>query len=121
MATIAENVIAAGFENRPPMLEKGMYDSWKTQIMLYIQGKENGEMLIDSIKNGHVELLPEITVKDTYGVTDIRRPQKVTDHSQEEKLRYDSDIRAVNIILLGLPVDIYTLINHFQTTKEIWD
>ncbi|GJV25545.1 hypothetical protein Tco_1378240 [Tanacetum coccineum] len=121
MATMAEHVIAAGFENRPPMLEKDMYDSWKTWIMLYIQGEENGEMLIDSIKIGHVKLLPEITVKDTDGVTDIRRPQKVADLSQKEKLRYDSDIKAVNIILLGLPVDIYTLINHFQTTKEIWD
>ncbi|GJS89048.1 hypothetical protein Tco_0771684 [Tanacetum coccineum] len=95
MATMAENVIAAE--------------------------KENGEMLIDSIKNGPIKLLPKINVKDTNGVTDIRRPQKVADLSQEEKLRYDSDIRAVNIILLGFPVDIYTLINHFQTAKEIWD
>ncbi|GKE07600.1 hypothetical protein Tco_1399618, partial [Tanacetum coccineum] len=56
-----------------------------------------------------------------YGVTDIRRPQKVEDLSAQEKLRYDSDIKAVNILLLGLPVDIYTLINHYQTAKEIWD
>ncbi|GKA66056.1 hypothetical protein Tco_0765864 [Tanacetum coccineum] len=52
MATMAENVIAAGAENRPPMLEKGMYDSWKNHILLYIKGKENGEILIDSINNG---------------------------------------------------------------------
>ncbi|GJS30564.1 hypothetical protein Tco_0491184 [Tanacetum coccineum] len=39
----------------------------------------------------------------------------------QEKLRYDSDIKAVNILLLGFLVDIYTLINHYQTTKEIWD
>ncbi|GKF87486.1 hypothetical protein Tco_0258363, partial [Tanacetum coccineum] len=25
---MAENVIAAGSENRPPMLEKGMYEIW---------------------------------------------------------------------------------------------
>ncbi|GJV46941.1 hypothetical protein Tco_1437153 [Tanacetum coccineum] len=74
MATTAENVIAAG--------------------------KENEEMLIDSIKNGPVKLLLKITVKDTDGFTDVRRPQKVADLSQEEKLRYNSDIRAVNIILL---------------------
>nr|GEU50765.1 hypothetical protein [Tanacetum cinerariifolium] len=46
----------------------------------------------------------EITVKDTDGVADIRRPKKVANLSQEEKLRYDSDIRAINIILLGFPV-----------------
>ncbi|GJY19741.1 hypothetical protein Tco_0391232 [Tanacetum coccineum] len=71
MATMAENVIVAGSEIRPPMLEKGMYDSWKTRILLYIQIKENGEMLIDSIKNGPVKLLDEITLKDAEGVNDI--------------------------------------------------
>ncbi|GJQ96076.1 hypothetical protein Tco_0007215 [Tanacetum coccineum] len=55
MATMAENVIVAGAENRPPMLKKGMYDSWKSSILLYIKGKENGEMLIDSINKDHVD------------------------------------------------------------------
>ncbi|GKC21787.1 hypothetical protein Tco_1023937 [Tanacetum coccineum] len=87
IARMVENVIAVGSENRPPMLEKGMYDSWKTQIILYIKGRENGEMLIDPIKEGY-----DTTV-----------------------------IKAVNILLLGLPVDIYTLINHYETVKEIWD
>ncbi|GKF47128.1 hypothetical protein Tco_0136930 [Tanacetum coccineum] len=79
MATMAENVIAAGSENRPPMLEKGMYDSWKTRIVLYIQGKENGDMLLDLIKKGPYKLEEEITVKDTDGVTDIKRPQTPDD------------------------------------------
>ncbi|GJT70841.1 hypothetical protein Tco_1030127 [Tanacetum coccineum] len=78
-------------------------------------------MLKYSIKNGPFQLKPEITAKDTDGVTDIRRAQKVEDLFAQEKLRYDSDIKAVNILLLGLPVDIYTLINHYQTAKEIWD
>ncbi|GKC57461.1 hypothetical protein Tco_1085059, partial [Tanacetum coccineum] len=62
-----------------------------------------------------------ITVKDTDGVTEICRPQRLEDLAREDKLRYDNDIKAVNILLLGLPVDIYTLINHYQTAKEIWD
>ncbi|GKA11032.1 integrase, catalytic region, zinc finger, CCHC-type containing protein [Tanacetum coccineum] len=94
MATMAENVIAAGAENRPPMLEKGMYDSWKSRILLYIEGKENSEMLIDSIKHSPFKLKEDITIPATEGT---------------------------NIILLGLPVDIYTLVNHHKTTKEIWD
>ncbi|GJR94014.1 hypothetical protein Tco_0266188 [Tanacetum coccineum] len=93
MATIAENVIAA----------------------------ENGEILKDSIKNDPSQLKPQITVKDKDGITDIHRPQRVEDLAGQEKLRYDSDIKAVNIILLGLPVHIYTLINHYQTVKEIRD
>nr|GEW45881.1 integrase, catalytic region, zinc finger, CCHC-type, peptidase aspartic, catalytic [Tanacetum cinerariifolium] len=101
MTTMAENVIAAGSENRPPMLEKGMYDSWKTRIMLYIQRKENGEMLRDSVEHGPYKLKAEITVKDTDGIIDIRREERLEDLKGDDKLRYDSDIKAVNILLLG--------------------
>ncbi|GJU48259.1 hypothetical protein Tco_1217814 [Tanacetum coccineum] len=45
-------------------------------------------MIVDSIKNGPVKLLSEIIVKDTDGVTNIRRPQKVADLSQEKNSRY---------------------------------
>ncbi|GKB42609.1 hypothetical protein Tco_1455055 [Tanacetum coccineum] len=86
---MAENVIASGSENRPLMLEKGMYDSQKTRIILYIQGKENGEMLKDSIDNGPYQLKPEITNKDTDGITDIRYPQIIKDLVGQEKLHYE--------------------------------
>ncbi|GKB42581.1 hypothetical protein Tco_0887523 [Tanacetum coccineum] len=108
-------------ENRPSMLEKGMYDSWKTRICLYIKRKENGEMLINSIEKGPFQLKKEITVPSIDGAPDQIREQTVEDLSPKEKLRYDCDIKAVNILLIELSVDIYTLINHYQTAKEIWD
>nr|GEW27315.1 hypothetical protein [Tanacetum cinerariifolium] len=103
------------------MLEKVMYDSWKTLIILYIRGKENGVMLKESIKNGPYKFNSKIIVKDTDGVIDTRRAQRLEDLARGDKLRYDSDIKAINILCLGPPVDIYTLINHYQTAKEIWD
>nr|GFD05709.1 ribonuclease H-like domain-containing protein [Tanacetum cinerariifolium] len=75
MATMAKNVIAAGAKNRPPMLEKGIYDSWKSRILLYIKGKENGEMLIDSINNGPFQLKEEITIPATEDSIEIKRLQ----------------------------------------------
>nr|GEU40662.1 hypothetical protein [Tanacetum cinerariifolium] len=41
MTTLAEHIIVAGAENRPPMLEKSMYDSWASRIRLFIKGKKN--------------------------------------------------------------------------------
>nr|GEX58832.1 retrovirus-related Pol polyprotein from transposon TNT 1-94 [Tanacetum cinerariifolium] len=41
--------------------------------------------------------------------------------SPEEKDKYNADIRAINILLQGLPKDIYTLINHYTDAKDIWD
>ncbi|GJW98191.1 hypothetical protein Tco_0179999, partial [Tanacetum coccineum] len=45
-------MIIAGAENRPPMLEKSMYDSWKSHMELYMENKENGRMILDSDQNG---------------------------------------------------------------------
>ncbi|GJS14468.1 hypothetical protein Tco_0408940 [Tanacetum coccineum] len=52
MTTLAEHIIVAGAENRPPMLEKSMYDSWASRIHLFIKGKKHGRMMLDSIDNG---------------------------------------------------------------------
>ncbi|GKA33073.1 hypothetical protein Tco_0719440, partial [Tanacetum coccineum] len=52
MTTLAEHIIVAGAENRPPMLEKSMYDSCASRIPLFIKGKKHGRMMLDSIDNG---------------------------------------------------------------------
>ncbi|GJX88178.1 hypothetical protein Tco_0340192 [Tanacetum coccineum] len=78
-------------------------------------------MLRDSVKHCPYKFKSEITIKDTEDVTDIRREERLKDLKGDDKLRYDSDIKDVNILLLGLPVDIYTLINHYETANEIWD
>ncbi|GJV38664.1 hypothetical protein Tco_1411141 [Tanacetum coccineum] len=44
-----------------------------------------------------------------------------TDLTPKEKERYKADIRATNILLQGLPKDIYILINHYTYAKDIWD
>ncbi|GKE19629.1 hypothetical protein Tco_1427206 [Tanacetum coccineum] len=41
--------------------------------------------------------------------------------SLKQKDRYKADIRATNIILQGIPKDIYSLINHYTDAKDIWD
>nr|GEZ47909.1 hypothetical protein [Tanacetum cinerariifolium] len=43
MTTLAEFMIVAGAENCPPMLDKAMYNSWESRMLLYIKGKKNGE------------------------------------------------------------------------------
>nr|GEV64332.1 pentatricopeptide repeat-containing protein At2g35130-like isoform X1 [Tanacetum cinerariifolium] len=49
------------------------------------------------------------------------RPQVYSDLTSKEKERYNADIQATNIILQGLPKDIYSLINHYTDAKDIWD
>ncbi|GKB00129.1 hypothetical protein Tco_0828122, partial [Tanacetum coccineum] len=52
MTTLAEFMIIADADNRPPMLEKSMYDSWKSRMELFIENKENRRMILNSVLNG---------------------------------------------------------------------
>ncbi|GJY27166.1 hypothetical protein Tco_0401892 [Tanacetum coccineum] len=46
--------------------------------------------------------------------------QTLKDLTPEERIRKECDIRAANIILHGLPNDIYTLLNHKKNSYDIW-
>ncbi|GJX01019.1 hypothetical protein Tco_0184932 [Tanacetum coccineum] len=38
-----------------------------------------------------------------------------------KKLQADCDLKATNIVLQGLPPDVYAIVNHHKVAKEIWD
>ncbi|GJU14839.1 hypothetical protein Tco_1142805 [Tanacetum coccineum] len=114
MTTLAEHIIVAGVENRPPMLEKSMYDSWASRIRLFIKRKKHGRMMLDSIDNGPL-VYPTI---EEDGQT---RPKKYSELTEAQQLQDDSDVQETNIILHGLPPDVYALVNHQETAKDISD
>ncbi|GKD56465.1 hypothetical protein Tco_1289852 [Tanacetum coccineum] len=65
----------------------------------------------------------ETLAKGTEGALHLgpERPRVYFDLSPEDTERYNADIQATNILLQGLPKDIYTLINHYTDAKDIWD
>ncbi|GKD04740.1 hypothetical protein Tco_1179714, partial [Tanacetum coccineum] len=112
MTTLAEHIIVARAENRPPMLVKSMYDSWTTRIRLFIKRKKHSRMMLDSIDNGPLVYL---TIEEN-GQT---RPKKYPELIEAQQLQDDCDVQAMNIILHGLPPDVYALINHQEVAKDI--
>nr|GEY86721.1 hypothetical protein [Tanacetum cinerariifolium] len=44
--------IFSGADNRPPMLEKDMYDSWKSRMELYMLNRQHGRMILESVEHG---------------------------------------------------------------------
>nr|GFA84028.1 hypothetical protein [Tanacetum cinerariifolium] len=89
-------------ENRPPMLEKDMYDSRKSIMELYMLNRHHRRMILESVENGPL-LWP--TVEEN-GVT---RPKKYSELSTTEAIQADCDVKATNIILQRLPPEVYAL------------
>nr|GFC53731.1 hypothetical protein [Tanacetum cinerariifolium] len=84
MASLVDKAILSGADNRPPMLEKDMYDSWKSRMELYM----------------------------------LNRPHEL---SVAEAIQADCDVKATNIILQGIPPEVYALVSTHKVTKELWE
>nr|GEX55260.1 hypothetical protein [Tanacetum cinerariifolium] len=98
MTTLADKAILSGTDNHPPMLEKDMYDSWKSRMELYIMNR----MILEFDENG-----PLIwSIIDENGVT---RPMKYSELTPAEAVQADCDVKATHIILKGLPPEVYAL------------
>ncbi|GJY92038.1 hypothetical protein Tco_0507820, partial [Tanacetum coccineum] len=100
-------------DNRPPMLEKDMYDSWKSIMELYTMNRQHGRMILESFENGPL-IWPSI---EENGVT---KPKKYSELSAMEAIQADYDIKATNIILQGLPPEVYALVRNHKVAKELW-
>nr|GEV31524.1 integrase, catalytic region, zinc finger, CCHC-type, peptidase aspartic, catalytic [Tanacetum cinerariifolium] len=58
----------------------------------------------------------------THGrVDNTTRTKKYEELLVAKKLQADCDLKATNIILQGLPPDVYAIVNHHKILKEIWD
>ncbi|GJZ60226.1 integrase, catalytic region, zinc finger, CCHC-type containing protein [Tanacetum coccineum] len=125
MANLSEDIQCAGSDTRPPMLDRTDFASWQQRIRLYCRGKENGVNILKSIDEGPFQMgtFRETLAEGNEGALHLgpERPRVYSDLSPEDKERYNADIRATNILLQGLPKDIYTLINHYTDAKDIWD
>ncbi|GKD89879.1 hypothetical protein Tco_1365386 [Tanacetum coccineum] len=91
-----------------------MYNSWQSYMLLYIKGKKNGRMMLESIEKGPLVYL---TIEEN----GVIRSKKYAELTKQEQLQDECDVQATNIILQGLPPDVYALVNHCQTTKDIWE
>nr|GEW58023.1 putative ribonuclease H-like domain-containing protein [Tanacetum cinerariifolium] len=79
MTSLADKAILSGADNRPPMLEKDMYNSWNSIMELYMLNRHHGRMILESVENA------------------------------TEATQADCDVKATNIILQGLPPEVYAL------------
>ncbi|GKF48429.1 hypothetical protein Tco_0141680 [Tanacetum coccineum] len=108
MTTLADKAILSGADNRPPMLEKDMYDSWKSRMELYMMNRQHGRMILESVKNGPL-IWPTI---EENGVT---RPKKYSELSATEAIQADCD----NIILQGLLPEVYSLVRNHKVANKL--
>nr|GEZ13343.1 hypothetical protein [Tanacetum cinerariifolium] len=89
-----QDIYAAGSKTRPPMLNKENYVPWSSRLLRYAKSRPNENLIHNSILNGPYvrKMIPE--------------PGDAN--------------RDITTILLGLPEDIYAVVDSCETAQEIW-
>nr|GEV67192.1 hypothetical protein [Tanacetum cinerariifolium] len=114
MTSLVNKAILSGADNRPLMLEKDMYDPWKSRIELYMLNRQHRRMILESIESGPLHR-PSI---EKNGVTWLK---KCSELSPTEAIQTDYDVKATNIILQGLPLEVYALVSTHKVAKDLWE
>nr|GEV20554.1 hypothetical protein [Tanacetum cinerariifolium] len=104
MISLADKAILSGADNRPPMLEKDMYDSWKSRMELYMLNRQHRRMILEFVESGPL-LWP------TTEENEVTRLKKYSELSTTEAIQAECDVKATNIILQRLPPEVYALVN----------
>nr|GEX50212.1 integrase, catalytic region, zinc finger, CCHC-type, peptidase aspartic, catalytic [Tanacetum cinerariifolium] len=71
-------------------------------------------MILESIKHGPL-------IWPTIEEMEVTRTKKYAELSATEKHQADCDMKAINIILQGLPTEIHSLVNHHRGSKDLWE
>nr|GEW38711.1 hypothetical protein [Tanacetum cinerariifolium] len=102
MSSLVDKAILSGADNRPSMLEKDMYDSWRSRMELYMLNRQHGRMILESVEHGPL-------VWPTVEEDGVTRLKKYSELSTSKAIQADYDVKATNIILQALPLEIYVL------------
>nr|GEY67370.1 ubiquitin hydrolase [Tanacetum cinerariifolium] len=102
MTSLANKAILSGADNRPPMLEKDMYDSWKSKMEL-----QHGRMVLESLENGPLLWL----IVEENGVT---RPKKYSELSATKAIQANCDTGLV-VLVFQKGDDPIDAINHMMS------
>nr|GFA26876.1 hypothetical protein [Tanacetum cinerariifolium] len=114
MTSLADKAILSDADNRPPIFEKDMYDSWNSRMELYMLNRQHGMMILKLVEHGPL-LWP--TVEEDI----VTRLKKYSKLSAAEAIQADCDVKATNIILQGIPLEVYTLVSTHKVAKELWE
>ncbi|GJW27290.1 hypothetical protein Tco_0041101 [Tanacetum coccineum] len=93
-----QDIYAAGFETCPFMLNKENYVPWSSRLLRYAKSDANYKVPVN--ETFHEQTYDELTEKELKHV--------------------ETDDQAIQTILLGLPEEIYSVVDICETAQEIW-
>nr|GEV53084.1 hypothetical protein [Tanacetum cinerariifolium] len=109
MTTLADKAILLGADNRPPMLEKDMYVSWKSRMELYMMNRQHGRRILESVEN-NPPIQADCDIKETNIILQGLPPESSQYGSPYQSSQYGSHAQT------STPLSITYPSNDFQSS-----
>nr|GEW60428.1 hypothetical protein [Tanacetum cinerariifolium] len=93
------------------MMDKDLYDSYKSRMELYMQNREHGRMILESVEHGPL-------IWPTIEENKVIRTKKYAELSAAEKIQADCDMKATNIILQAIASLRFSSTNNQHRTSS---
>ncbi|GKE07168.1 hypothetical protein Tco_1399186 [Tanacetum coccineum] len=119
------NIMAAGSKDHPPMLGPGRYSQWRSHFLRYIDTKGNGEYLRKCIFEGPYKLTGVVieavaTTVNSLEVPEHDEAETVHNMSEENKLYFKAEKKAIFLLLTGIGDEIYSTVDACNTANDMW-
>ncbi|KAJ9543695.1 hypothetical protein OSB04_023402 [Centaurea solstitialis] len=119
---MSKEIISIGSETKPPVLVMGEYQQWKRRMVHFLNLVD--ENLMKSIEEGPlvvtftVDATPETATIPYLPAYTVAKPYHM--YSPEQKRRVSVDKRALALLTMALPNDIYARVDSFTSARDMW-
>ncbi|GKE72137.1 hypothetical protein Tco_1534178, partial [Tanacetum coccineum] len=96
--------------------------TWSSRLLRYAKSKANGKLIYNFIMHGPYarQMIPELDDLDReVPVAETFHEQTDDELTKKEVKQMEADDQAIQIILMGLPEDIYAAVDSCETAQEI--
>ncbi|GJY28592.1 hypothetical protein Tco_0404359 [Tanacetum coccineum] len=120
------NIMAAGSKDRPPMLAIGRYAQWRSRFLRYSDTRPNDDALrkciLECPYTPSTVIIPAVpTMDNSPAVPERTTVETILNMSPENKAHFESEKEAIQLILTGIGDEIYSIIDAYKTTHEMWE
>ncbi|KAJ9556746.1 hypothetical protein OSB04_011360 [Centaurea solstitialis] len=112
-----------GSKSKPPVLQIGEYPQWRVRMIRFLNNID--KTLMVSIQEGPIKPYVDVPGTSETSTTPAIEPRcvfKLFRHFNEvEKIRAELDEKALTLLTMAIPNDLFNRVDSRNTAKELWD
>ncbi|KAJ9541735.1 hypothetical protein OSB04_028241 [Centaurea solstitialis] len=120
---MSRDLLSMGSKSKPSVLQIGEYPQWRVRMIQFLNNID--KTLMVSIQEGPIKPYIDIPGTPETATTPAIEPRRVfklfRHYNELEKIRAELDDKALTLLTMAIPNDLFNRVDSRNTTKELWD